>query len=180
MEPPNLKNYSATELLQDGSPVHIRAIQPADKQKLLDHFNRLSPQARRFRFFGGKRSLSEQELHHFTELDFVNDVGLVLTLDAESTGRVIAVARYVRAAEPTRAGIALAIVDEYQGRGIGPLLIHHLARIARANGIQTFEADVMGDNERMLKVIRKSGCAVKTITDAGVVHIDLCCPTVIE
>lgn len=61
-------------------------------------------------------------------------------------------ARYVRSSDPSRAEIALAVLDDYQGSGIGPLLIHHLAGIARANGVQTFEANVLGDNDRMLKV----------------------------
>jgi len=173
------KGYVATEVLRDGSAVRIRGIRPDDKARLLEHFNRLSPQARRYRFFAGKRSLSDQELRRLTELDFVKEVGLAITLDS-NTEQFIGVARYVRSSDPSRAEIALAILDEYQCRGIGPLLIHHLARVARASGIQTFEADVLGDNERMLKVIRNSGCAVKTVTDAGVVHIDLCCPSLPE
>ena len=177
MDLSNTEGYVAAEVLQDGSVVHVRAIRPDDKARLLAHFDRLSPQARRYRFFAGKRSLSDQELQRLTELDLVKEVGLVLTLDSDTTGHFIGVARYVRSSDPSRAEIALAILDEFQGRGIGPLLIHHLARIARTNGIQTFEANVLGDNDRMLKVIRKSGCAVKTVTDTGVVHIDLCCPS---
>ncbi len=177
MELSNPEKYLATEALQGGELVRIRAVRPDDKTRLLEHFNRLSEQARRYRFFAGKRSLSNQELKRLTELDFVNHVGLALTIDSSGVEQFIGVARYLRGSDPTRAEIGLAILDEYQGRGIGPLLIHHLARIARAAGIQTFEANVLGDNDRMLKMIRKSGCAVKTVTDAGVVHIDLCCPS---
>ncbi len=177
MELPDAEQYSATEVLPDGLPVRIRAIRPDDKARLLEHFNRLSAQARRYRFFAGKRSLTERELKRLTELDFINHVGLALTTDADGSEQFVGVARYLRAADPARAEIALAVRDDYQGRGIGPLLIHHLARIARANGIQMFEANVLGDNDRMLKVIRRSGCAVKTVTDAGIVHIDLCCPS---
>jgi GNAT superfamily N-acetyltransferase len=155
-------------------------VRAGDKARLLDHFNRLSPQARRFRFFAGKRTLSERELQRLTELDFVKEAAIALTLADNRSGRFIGVARYVRGADPARAEMALAILDEYQGRGIGPLLIHHLARIARANGIQLFEADVLGDNERMLRVIRKSGCALRTVTNEGVLHIDLCCPSLAE
>jgi GNAT superfamily N-acetyltransferase len=177
MELSNAEQYLATGVLQGGIAVRIRAIRPDDKARLLEHFNRLSPQARRYRFFASKRALSNQELKRLTELDFINHVGLALTIDVDGIEQFIGMARYLRGSDPSRAEIALAVLDEYQGRGIGPLLIHHLARIARANGIQTFEANVLGDNDRMLNVIRKSGCAVKTVSDAGVVHIDLCCPS---
>jgi len=177
MEMSNAEKYFATEVLRGGTTVRIRSIRPDDKAKLLDHFNRLSEQSRRYRFFGGRKSLSDRELKRLTELDFVNHVGLALTMSIGGIEQFIGVARYLRGSDLSRAEIALAILDDYQGRGIGPLLIHHLARIASAHGIQTFEANVLGGNDRMLRVIRKSGCTVKTVTDAGVVHIDLCCPS---
>src|SRR5579885_129361 len=90
--PPNQSGYEAEEKLHDGTAVHIRAVRAGDKARLLDHFNRLSPQARRFRFFAGKRTLSERELQRLTELDFVKEAAIALTLADDGSGRFIGVA----------------------------------------------------------------------------------------
>lgn len=71
------------------------------------------------------------------------------------------------------AEISLAVLDRHQGAGIGPLLIRHLARIAHQSGILQFEADVSGDNSRMLGVLSKSGCIISHAHGAGIVHFTL-------
>ena len=90
--------------------------------------------------------------------------------------RFIGVGRYVRIDLPARARIAVAVLDEYQGMGVGPLLIRHLVRIAHENSITQFEADVMGGNQRMLTLLRNSGCIIHHVNSAGVVHFTLQCP----
>ena len=78
---------------------------------------------------------------------------------------------------PTRPGaaraaeVAFAVADEYQGRGIGTLLLEHLIPLARANGIVEFQADVLGENNRMLQVFARSGFVVTSSVEAGVVHL---------
>jgi acetate---CoA ligase (ADP-forming) len=164
-------HYSAEELLRDGGSIHVRSIRPDDRERLLRHFKELSEDSRYHRFFGVKRSLGEAELTRLTQLDFVNHVGLVATLRHEGEERFIGDARYVRGADPARAEVAFAVVDEHQGRGVATILLEHLSRIARAVGIVEFEADVLGDNNRMLEVFAKSGFRVKRASAAGVIHL---------
>jgi acetate---CoA ligase (ADP-forming) len=164
------KNYSAHEVLRDGGSIYIRAIRADDKGRLLDHFRHMSQDSIYHRFFGLKHSLSEQDLARFTEVDFVNHVALVATLRAEGDERFIGVARYF-VTRPLSAEVAFAVLDEHQGRGIGTVLLDHLGRIARAAGITEFQADVLGDNNRMLEVFAKSGFRVKRSTEAGIVHL---------
>jgi acetate---CoA ligase (ADP-forming) len=164
------RNYSAHEVLRDGGSIHIRAIRADDKERLLDHFRHMSQDSIYHRFFGLKHSLTDQELVRFTEIDFVNHVALVATLRAGGDERFIGIGRYVTSG-PARAEVAFAVLDEHQGRGIGTILLDHLGRVARAAGITEFQADVLGDNNRMLEVFAKSGLRVKRSTDAGVVHL---------
>jgi acetate---CoA ligase (ADP-forming) len=164
-------HYSAEEVLRDGGPIYIRAIRADDRERLLRHFKELSEDSRYHRFFGVKRSLNEAELTRFTQLDFVNHVGLVATLLHSGEERFIGVARYVCGSDPARAEVAFAVVDQHQGRGIGSVLLEHLGRIARGAGISEFEADVLGDNNRMLEVFAKSGFRVKRARAAGVIHL---------
>lgn len=164
-------HYSAEEVLRDGGSIHIRAIRPDDRERLLNHFKGLSQQSIYYRFFGLKRTMSNDELVRMTQLDFVSHVGVVATLRDGTGERFIGVARYIRGADPTRAEVSFAVLDEYQGRGIGSLLLDHLSRIARAGGIIEFEADVLGDNNRMLEVFSKSGFQVRRSNSAGVIHV---------
>jgi acetyl coenzyme A synthetase (ADP forming)-like protein len=164
-------HYSAEEVLRDGGSIHIRAIRPDDRDRLLNHFKGLSQQSIYYRFFGIKRTMTDDELARMTQLDFVSHVGLVATLHDGSGERFIGVARYIRTAAPTRAEVSFAVLDEHQGRGIGSTMLDHLSRIARAGGIVELEADVLGDNNRMLEVFSKSGFKVRRSNSSGVIHV---------
>ncbi|HYA35033.1 MAG TPA: GNAT family N-acetyltransferase [Candidatus Binataceae bacterium] len=167
------RNYAVDEILRDGSSMHIRAIRPDDKTRLFEHFSALSPQSRYQRFFGAKRRLTADELVALTELDFDSHVGLVATLYDGAVEKIIGVGRYIRVADKARAEVAFAVLDAFQGRGIGTLLLEHLSRIAREAGITEFEADVLGDNRRMLQVFGESGMQVKRSMEGGAVHVAL-------
>jgi len=164
-------HYSAEEVLRDGGSIHIRAIRPDDRERLLNHFKGLSQQSIYYRFFGLKRTMTDDELVRMTQLDFVSHVGLVATLRDGSGERFIGVARYIRSADPTHAEVSFAVLDDHQGRGIGSVMLDHLSRIARSSGIVELEADVLGDNNRMLEVFSKSGFKVRRSSSSGVIHV---------
>ena len=166
-------NYSVTEALRDGTRIRIRAIRPQDKPLLVKHFSSLSERSIYYRFFGHKRSLAQADLRGLTELDFVNHVGLAATTEMEGTERFIGVGRYLLSDDGVAAEVAFAVLDEFQGRGIGTLLLHHLAQIARRQGINQFAAFVMGDNHQMLEVFANSGFRTHDLYDAGTVRVTL-------
>src|SRR5689334_4201822 len=90
------RNYCVDATLRDGSPIRIRAIGANDQDRLREHFRGLSRQSIYFRFMGFKRDLSAQDMKRFTELDFVDHVGLAATLTNNRRERFIGVGRYVR------------------------------------------------------------------------------------
>lgn len=167
------QNYDTVEVLRDGSSVRIRAIRADDKPRLLRHFAHLSLQSVYFRFFGAKKRLTEDELREFTEPDFARHVGLVVTLTTSGEEEILGVGRFLvtSTANPKRAEVAFAVTDENQGRGIGTLLLDHLTPLARDLGIEEFEAEVLGDNNRMLEMFSRSGFSVGRSIDGGVVHV---------
>jgi len=163
------RDYRSEDVLRDGGSIVVRAIGPADKEKLRAHFARLSPRSVYRRFFNVKKRLTDKELAHFTELDFVRRVALVATLFEGGEEHFIGVGRYdVVADDPTSAEVAFAVIDEHQGRGIASLLLDHLVSIARSAGIAQFRADVLGENEPMLQVFEHSGFTVQRSIDAGI------------
>jgi GNAT superfamily N-acetyltransferase len=166
-------NYLVSEVLRDGTAISIRAIRADDKQRLLRHFQGLSAQSVYYRFFGLKRSLSDDDLRYFTELDFVNHIGLAATAQCDDGERFLGVGRYILREDLSHAEIAFAVLDEYQGHGIGTLLLKHLAKIAQLNGIRRFEAHVMGSNQQMLEVFAHSGFRVQDTYESGAVRVTL-------
>ena len=170
----DVRNYATDALLRDGGSVHIRAIRPADQPRLLAFFQQLSARSVYFRFFQTKTRLTDEELRYFTELDFRHHVGLVATLWEGEEEHIIAVGRYICPPSdnpPSRAEVAFAVADAHQGSGLGTLLLEHLADIARDQGITEFEADVLGENNRMLQVFATSGFEIQRSIEGGVLHV---------
>jgi GNAT superfamily N-acetyltransferase len=165
------RNYCVEAAMLDGGAIRIRAILPDDQERLHEHFKGLSEKSVYFRFMGIRRDLSAQDLKRLTELDFKNHVGLAATMTEDDRERFIGVGRYICGSDPTRAEVAFAILDEFQGRGIGTLLLEHLRLIADANGVGEFEADVMGENRQMLEVFAHSGFESQRSLESGVVHL---------
>ncbi|HLK13108.1 MAG TPA: GNAT family N-acetyltransferase [Candidatus Binatia bacterium] len=168
--PTDARRYAVDAVLRDGGSVHVRALRPDDRTRLAEHFARLSPQSVYFRFFRAKKRLTDAEIDEFTRLDFTNAAALVATLGQGDAERIIGVGRWMVSA-PGRAEVAFAVLDEHQGRGIGTLLLEHLAALARERGITEFEAEVLGENNRMLDVFAESGFSVRRALEGGVFHV---------
>jgi RimJ/RimL family protein N-acetyltransferase len=168
----DIRDYSARECLRDGQEIEIRALRPEDRDALLAAVAHSSTESLYRRFFAVKRNFSEQEISFFLNVDFVMHVALVAVLTEHGQSTLIGGARYVMS-EPQRAELAFAIVDEYQGRGIGKILLSHLARIARDAGIEEFVADVLPRNEAMLRVFAGSGLLFNAKRQGGTTHVVL-------
>ena len=168
----DLRAYAATVILKDGGSILIRAIRPDDKERLVRLFSDLSAESVYFRFFRAKKRLTEEELRGYTELDFITQVALVATLGEGPGERILGVARYAVDPEvPSRAEIGFAVADAHHGRGIGTVLLDHLTAIARDSSISEIEADVLGENNRMLEMLATSGFVVQRSFGAGVFHL---------
>jgi RimJ/RimL family protein N-acetyltransferase len=143
-----------TATLRDGSSVMINPVRSADAPLLADGFERLSARSRMTRFLSPKKQLSARELRYFTDVDHHDHEALGAVSVAD--GRGVGVARYVRDADdPQAAEIAVTIVDEWQGRGLGTLLLTRLTRRARQEGITRFTALVADGNEPVMRLLRR-------------------------
>ncbi|MHB8383269.1 MAG: GNAT family N-acetyltransferase [Candidatus Binataceae bacterium] len=169
--PGDLRAYAAHETLRDGEKILVRAIRPDDKARLLDHFHALSAASIHSRFFSMRRDLNAAELARLTELDFNFHVGVAVVTGEGNEERFIGVGRYIRKPDPKHAEVAFAVRDDYQGRGVGTILLEHLAKIARAQNLEMFEADVLAENRQMLGVVEQSGFKAHRKSDSGVVHL---------
>jgi RimJ/RimL family protein N-acetyltransferase len=134
--------------------VLIRQVQSADAPGLADGFARLSGRSRQLRFLTPKKALSPAELRYFTDVDHHDHEALGALDDAD--GRGVGIARYVRDADDSQAAeIAVTIIDDWQGRGLGTELVAQLSERARSEGIRRFTALVAADNPAMAGLLRK-------------------------
>jgi len=164
--------YSARETLRDGRPIEIRALKPDDEADMLVAIDRTAAESRRRRFFVSKRGFSEQEKAFFLNVDFVNHVALVATIDEGGRRTIIGGGRYV-VTGPGKAEVAFVVIDAYQGQGIGAMLTRHLASLARAAGLNELAADVLPENAAMRKVLGKFGFEAGRSHDPQVIHMTL-------
>jgi RimJ/RimL family protein N-acetyltransferase len=139
-------------VLRDGSHVLIRPVRSTDAPLLADGFARLSAASRWMRFLTPKKELSPAELRYFTDLDH-HDHEALGALD-HGDGRGVGIARYIRRTDDRYAAdIAVTIVDDWQGRGLGTELLARLSDRARQEGIHRFTALVAAENVAIARLL---------------------------
>ncbi|MCY1675081.1 GNAT family N-acetyltransferase [Pseudarthrobacter sp. SL88] len=162
------EHWEADVVLRDGGTAHLRPIHPSDAEAIQTFHTGQSQNSIYMRFFAFKARLSAKELKRFTEVDYKDRVAFVITM----RGEIIGIGRYDRLDDPTEAEVAFNIADAHQGRGIGSILLEHLAAAAHENGIQRFSAEVLPENRKMLMVFSDAGYDVKRHFDDGVVSLE--------
>lgn len=165
------RHWIADVLASDGGVVHLRPIVPDDADRIVDFHSRLSERTRYLRYFGPTPTLAPREIARMTTVDHHRRVALV----AELGGQIIAVGIYEGLADtgkPESAEVAFVVADEHQGRGLGPILLEHLAGAAAENGITRFEAEVLSENPNMVVVFRDAGYQLTRSFDGSTVHVE--------
>jgi len=155
--------------LRGGGRLKVRAIEPGDKELLVGAFDRMSEDSRYRRFFQPIHELSDSNLRFLTEVDHHDHEALVAIDDDEAVG----VARYVRSLEkPSRAEVAVSVVDDYQGRGVGGGLLERLVDRAREEDVTHFTALVQAANPGAVRVLSTLG-ATQAHRDGDEVELDI-------
>lgn len=160
-------HWEADVVLADGATAHVRPIQPGDDTRLVEFYARVSDEAKYFRFFAPYPKLSAKDVSRFTRVDHVSRVALIVTVGTE----MIAVGRYESLGDGS-AEVSFLVEDSHQGRGIGSILLEHLAQAARERGMQRFVADVLPRNRRMLSVFADAGYSVVNEVEDGISHLE--------
>ncbi|HSS43097.1 MAG TPA: GNAT family N-acetyltransferase [Solirubrobacterales bacterium] len=158
----------ADVVLHDGSTVHLRSVRPDDEEGLREFLAGLGAESRAFRFFSGAVDLGRAAAA-FADVDYARRYGLV----AVRGGRgIVGHGLYVGGHEG-RAEVAFAVGEELQGRGLGTILLAHLAEVAAENGFTDFVADVLPQNHRMIEMFRQSGLPTQTLAEPGVLRVEM-------
>ncbi len=163
--------------LRSGHQVLLRPLRRDDKPGLAAMYEQLSDESRYQRFFTVKPRLASASLDYLTGVDHYDHEALVAEVPASE--HLVGVARYVRDREwPEAAEIAVTVVDGWQGRGLGTVLLQRLAQRAAESGIRYFTAEILRTNKAMLGLVRRLGTADLTSHGNGTVraHVELADP----
>lgn len=159
--------WEADVVLRDGSTTHIRPIRPDDADALQAFHVGQSEASTYLRFFAPLERLPDRDLARFTTVDHRDRVALVAVTADDA---IIGVARYDKVG-PEEAEVAFNIADAHHGRGLGSVLLEHLAAAARERGVRRFTAEVLPQNGRMIAVFREAGYSPQQRLDDGVVTV---------
>jgi acetyltransferase len=145
--------------LTDGTHIIIRPIHPDDADDLQSTFMRLSTQSIYLRFLSYKKELSDEEARRLANVDYIKQMAFVATCVENGQEIVVGVSRYAMldTGHPEIAEAAVVVGDEYQGRGIGKMLLWRLVYYARAKGIHSLRGNLQIGNDRMLELVQRSG-----------------------
>ncbi|MEU0085855.1 GNAT family N-acetyltransferase [Streptomyces sp. NPDC006274] len=170
-------HWEADVVLRDGGTARIRPITTEDADRLVSFYEQVSDESKYYRFFAPYPRLSAKDVHRFTHHDYVDRVGLAVTVG----GEFIATVRYDRinaqgrpaSAPADEAEVAFLVQDAHQGRGVASALLEHIAAVARERGIRRFAAEVLPANSKMIKVFRDAGYTQRRSFEDGSVHLTL-------
>lgn len=167
--------------LGDGTMVMIRPISANDGPALDASFKRMSQRSRYLRFFTIRDELGPVMLENFTDIDHrlhrawvVVDPATTTETPGEEHGIGIAVARLIETTTPGVAEASLAVIDDYQQRGVGRLLLELLVSTASIAGIEKMRFETLWENRGMRRLLGNLNAQHnKELSDATVLIYDL-------
>jgi GNAT superfamily N-acetyltransferase len=143
------ESYEEAVTLSDGQRVHLRLIRPSDKDLLREGFERLSPDSRYARFMAPKSKLTDRELAYLTDVDGVNHFAMgAIHRHLVHKDQGVGSARFVRVnGKPDTAEPAVTVLDDYQGKGLGTILLQRLIEAAWERDVRWFCTELLAENK---------------------------------
>ena len=158
-------HYEKKVITRTGLEVFMRPIKPEDSSLLLDLFDALSPRTRYYRFFSPLNVLPQDMLIRFTKIDYNRDMALVAIDLADTKEKILAVARFISIPDLSEAEFAVMVRDEWQGKGIGRVLLENLIMIAKEKKIESMSGYVLAENTHMLSLAGQLGFSLTRIPE---------------
>lgn len=152
-----ISSQRLTGRLRDGSEVVVRPVGPSDVEAEREFLERLSPDTRRQRFGAQFTSPSESLLRQLTTVDQVEDAAFVATANEGGKERIVGACRYARVEHGDDAECAIVVRDDWQGRGLGVLLMQHLIDTGREHGLKRLYSLDAANNTDMAELGRFLG-----------------------
>ena len=161
------RQYEKKEYTTNGREIFVRPIRSSDAELLIDHFYSLSPKSIYMRFFSPVKQLSKSMLIKLTQIDYDREIALVALMGEGKDKKMVGVCRIILESDKTRGEFAMAISDEWHGKGIGPSLLKQCLKAAQSRGVRHVVGLVLAENTQMLMLGRKLGFTINRTSHSG-------------
>lgn len=148
---PYPSHYQFKETLADGTTMLIRPIKPEDEEKHFAFFHSLSRQTNYYRFFSYRKKLTHEQITRFTQIDYDREMAIIALVEENGKEKTIGVNRLAYYPQEERYEFALVVTDDWQGKGVGKILMEKLLYIARDRGIKTIYGNILAENSKMIR-----------------------------
>jgi acetyltransferase len=167
------QQYEKTMPTKNGVSIFLRPIKPEDGPLLVDFFNTLSSQTIFYRFLSHLKTLPPEWVEHFTHIDYDRDVAMIAVDRSDAKESILGVCRILRSPGSTRGEVAVVVGDQWQGRGIGSLLLRESLRIAEDLGMRTVWGLFDAKNKKALALAGRIGFSPKTHPELGTTELEM-------
>ena len=175
--PESVHNYPAhieeTRTFKGGVKIRFRAMKPSDEEGMRRFFYRCSREMIFYRFFYSIKTMDHDKMQTYVNLDYQKEFSIVGLVVEEGNQKIIAEARMVRDERTYFGEVAFLIDERFQSMGIGSYLLSRLIEQAREKGFKGLTAEVLSDNQAMIKVFEKSGLPLEASLEGGIYHLQL-------
>jgi RimJ/RimL family protein N-acetyltransferase len=144
-----------------GQPLLLRPVRISDEPLIKDFFYSLSDRSMYRRFLTPTWEMSHERLQGFVVIDYTKEMIILATVEEDGRERVVGLGEYYLEEDGLWANVAFAVRDAYQNRGVGTELLAFLIHVARRQGLMGLTAEVLKENEPMLRVFEKMGIALE-------------------
>jgi acyl-CoA hydrolase/RimJ/RimL family protein N-acetyltransferase len=153
--------------------VRFRAMKPSDEEGMRRFFYRCSKEMIFYRFFYSIKTMDHDKMQTYVNVDYQKEFSIVGLVVEKGNQKIIAEARMVRDERTYYGEVAFLIEERFQGIGIGSYMLSRLIEQAREQAFKGLTAEVLADNQPMIKVFEKAGLPMETSLSGGIYHVTL-------
>lgn len=156
----------------NGEEITIRPAKPVDERRIQEHFYNQDKEDIYSRFFQARTRFVRDDMESMYQIDYIKDLTLVAVVGEFGFGKVVAVSEYLLEEEKNIAEVAFSVSKDWQGRGLGKILMRKLSEAARENGIAGLIAYTLPGNQGMIRLFKSLPYKVKTFYDGDIIELN--------
>jgi acyl-CoA hydrolase/GNAT superfamily N-acetyltransferase len=168
--PEELEAFKTTKT---GLSLLLRPVKLSDEHLLKDFFYSLSNDSMYRRFISTRTDMHHDRLQPFVAIDYTKEMVILAVLQQEEQELIVGMAQYLIDESRHIAEVAFVVRDDYQGKGIGAVLLNYVTYLARKSGLLGFTAAVLMENRQMLQLFEKMGFNIEKRTEGGVYELTM-------
>jgi RimJ/RimL family protein N-acetyltransferase len=169
--PEALETYRTTKA---GLEIFLRPVKISDEPLVKDFFYSLSDQSLYRRFISTRTDMPHERLQDFVIIDYTKEMVILAVLNPqEDVEEIVGVGQYGINADNHTAEVAFVVRDDHQQQGIGTELLSYLTQLAKRQGLLGFTAEVLYENQPMLRLFDKMGFDIERRSSAGVYELKM-------